>query len=499
MAYLGQLITKHPEKSQRLLEILPGFISWNLILLPFWGSFLFPAGVAIFVLVMNIYWLYKSSIMAWKAWESHKTIKEWEAKDFSFEEKNLTHWDEVRHLVVIPTYKEPGHILVRTLQSLADQVYNPKHIIPVIAFEARAGEAINEPRRQVLVEQFGEVFAQLIFSYHPADLPGEVIGKSSNMAWAAKIIHEEVEKHSDWNPEMMTISSADSDVVFHRNHFAALTREFLINPNRHLRLWQGAMMFYNNIDKIHWPMRVFNRLCTVASIASLKRQIRLINFSTYSMSWMLMKRIGYWDTDVIPEDYRVFFKTYFETGGQVKVEPIYLPVYADAAESVGFWNTFTNTYEQVKRWAWGTSDDAYIIKRALTDSKANPLDKFIRVGSVVRDHTLWPVNWFILTLGALLPVLLNPEFAASPFGQILPGLSSALLTPCLIGLAVMVLIDVRSQPGFAKLPAWRRMFSPLEFILLPLTTFFFSALPGLDSHTRLMVGKYMEYRVTEKV
>jgi hypothetical protein len=34
---------------------------------------------------------------------------------------------------------------------------------------------------------------------------------------------------------------------------------------------------------------------------------------------------------------------------------------------------------------------------------------------------------------------------------------------------------------------------------MPIAGFFFSALPGLDAHTRLMLGKYMEYKVTEKV
>jgi hypothetical protein len=43
------------------------------------------------------------------------------------------------------------------------------------------------------------------------------------------------------------------------------------------------------------------------------------------------------------------------------------------------------------------------------------------------------------------------------------------------------------------------MLSPLEFFLMPIAGFFFSALPGLDAHTRLMLGKYIEYRVTEKV
>jgi hypothetical protein len=34
---------------------------------------------------------------------------------------------------------------------------------------------------------------------------------------------------------------------------------------------------------------------------------------------------------------------------------------------------------------------------------------------------------------------------------------------------------------------------------MPVVGFFLSAIPGLDAHTRLMLGKYMEYKVTEKV
>ena len=45
---------------KRLLEILPGFVSWNLILFPVWGSFVSPIAVAYFVLLFNVFWLYKS-------------------------------------------------------------------------------------------------------------------------------------------------------------------------------------------------------------------------------------------------------------------------------------------------------------------------------------------------------------------------------------------------------------------------------------------------------
>jgi hypothetical protein len=36
-------------------------------------------------------------------------------------------------------------------------------------------------------------------------------------------------------------------------------------------------------------------------------------------------------------------------------------------------------------------------------------------------------------------------------------------------------------------------------LLISPITFLFSALPALDSQVRLMLGKRMEYRVTEKV
>ena len=258
-------------------------------------------------------------------------------------------------------------------------------------------------------------------------------------------------------------------------------------------------MFYNNIERIPMLMRVFNRVSSVINMGMLMRPDRLINFSTYTLSLKLMDEVGYWDTDVIPEDYRIFFKTYFGTGGEVEVEPIFLPVHADAAESVGFWNTFVNTYEQVKRWAWGASDDSYIIKKYIMDKKAPFWDKTIRVLKVIEDHFLWPVNWFVITVGANLPPLLNDVFSRTVIGKTLPQVASTILTLSLLGVIAIVLVDMKARPKVKDLPWWRKVMAPFEFVTLPIVGFLFSALPGLDAHTRLMLGKYMEYRVTEKV
>ena len=158
-----------------------------------------------------------------------------------------------------------------------------------------------------------------------------------------------------------------------------------------------------------------------------------------------------------------------------------------------------NQYEQLKRWAWGVSDDQYIIRQYVL-SDAPFWNKTIRVFKVIEDHFLWPVNWFAITVSAILPPLLNEQFSRTILGKTLPQVVSTLMALSLISMLIIVIIDAINRP---PRPHKRNILSyimqPLEFVLLPIVGFFFSALPGIDAHTRLMLGKYIEYKVTEKV
>ena len=159
-----------------------------------------------------------------------------------------------------------------------------------------------------------------------------------------------------------------------------------------------------------------------------------------------------------------------------------------------------NQYEQIKRWAWGVSDDVYIIYKWLTVPNMPFGEKSIRSFYVVKDHILWPVNWFAITVGANIPPLLNQDFNRTIIGKTLPQVSSGILTLSLVALLAIIFVDWQEKPKAPKeIKWWQKLFSPLEFVFLPVVGFFFTALPGLDAHTRLMLGRYMEYRVTEKV
>jgi len=69
---------------------------------------------------------------------------------------------------------------------------------------------------------------------------------------------------------------------------------------------------------------------------------RLIITSTYSFSFLLLKRIGFWDTDVIPEDYRVFFKAFFAMRGDIGTNPIFLKTSMDSPLSPTYIGSLRN-------------------------------------------------------------------------------------------------------------------------------------------------------------
>lgn len=491
-------VRRHPVKTQRALEILPGFVSWSLILFPFWGSLLIPTVVSYYVLAFSVYWLYRSATMAVLSLLAHYRIKASQRNDWLKDAHSLAHFKDVHHVIIVPTYKEPQTTLERTLEGLLLQTFPHERLHVMLSFEEREGPDAVEKAKN-LKAKFGHQFGDLWTTHHP-DIEGEVKGKSSNTAWGAKEAKKALDKRGDVDLDYVTISSEDADVIFDPQYFAALSYEFLTSPKRYNRIWQGSIRFYNNIWKVPAPIRVLASIFSVTQMYILMRRDRLVNFSSYSTSLRLVHQIGYWDTDVIPEDYRLFFKAYFALEGDLEVDPIFLPINADAAESHGWWSSMVNQYEQVKRWAWGVSDDAYIIRNFILAENIPFMDRLIRTLKTVEDHFLWPVNWFAITIGALLPPLLNEDFGRTIIGKTLPQVSSTILTLSLVSLVAIIFIDWQARPPKPEGYSWfRRILQPVEFLLLPVIGLFFSALPGIDAHTRLMLGKYIEYKVTEKV
>src|SRR5262249_58176179 len=76
----------------------------------------------------------------------------------------------------------------------------------------------------------------------------------------------------------------------------------------------------------------------------------------------------------------------------------------------------------------------------------------------------------------------------------------AILGVCLPCLILVILVDWRLRPQHPEgEDALDVLIGWLSFALLPVVGLVLCALPALDAHTRLLFGRRLEYRVTEKV
>lgn len=502
---MRRIVENYDPQVQRLLEMLPGLTAWFVILFPIWGALIIPQAVAYFTLAFLVYWFYRSFQGAFLGIKGYFKIRasekiNWRQKYQQEKTKDSLKWNKIKHLVIIPNYNESVEKLSVTLERIANQKnISKKQLAVVLAMEERA--AGHRERAKELVKKFRGKFDYLWVTIHPDGLSGEIRGKASNETWAAKITKKRLVDQMGWPIEHLTITSCDADACFHPKYFSALNYGFAINPNRYLRFWQSPIFWYNNLWRVPAFIKITGIMGHTIHVANLQEPDSLFfNYSTYSTSLKLVDDVGYWDTNIIPEDWHIFFQAFFEKKGKAEVEPIFLPTNIDAPEAETYFGSLKSRYRQCRRHAWGATDIPYAVKEAFKHPEIPAWTRFLRIYKLIETHLIWSTNWFILTLGAWLPALVNPVFKQTALGYNLPQISRFILTTCLLALVTMIVFDhALRPPSPRKATLFRSVFNYLQWVTMPVACLFMSILPGLDAQTRLMLGKYIEYQVTEKV
>jgi hypothetical protein len=496
----------------RVLEILPLALAATLITSIVWGAYFLPVPLVVMLLGFDIYWAWRSLNMGVHTIRGYRAMKAASQVDWRqrYDAETLTRddviaWDDVHHLIIIPTYKESVEKLGATLGKLAEsEVAHEKLLVVVAMEEADEGAAA---RFEALRRDFGHSFLALIGTTHPKDIPGEVRGKSSNEAWAATKAKRLFCDEMGFDIDAMTVTSCDADTLFHPRYFSALTYYFATNPRRYRTFWQGPIFYYNNVWDVPAPLRIQNSLGGINHLAKLVRKYTvLFPQSTYSLSMRMCHDVGYWDVDVVPEDWHMFLKCFFELKGEPDVQPILLPVGNDGVRAHSYTRTFWEHYQQARRHAWGCTDIPYAIKQFVRHPEIPFRRKLRRTWSLLENHVLWSSQWFLITgVAANMSasgwggfVGLHP-FAQHNIPTWFITASHWILMPCMIPLLGMIVLDMMMRPRRPK--TWRPWLYPVQFaqwLLMAPITLFFTAMPALDAQIRLALGRRLEYKVTEK-
>ncbi|KKP86549.1 MAG: hypothetical protein UR89_C0020G0005 [Candidatus Roizmanbacteria bacterium GW2011_GWA2_35_8] len=480
----------------RILEALVPLLSWVLITLPLWFSPFHPALVAYFIIFFDLYFFYKSATTAYNAVRSYKEILFHNLINYRKKVIANKSSGEINHFLIIPNFKEPLHKIDSTIQAITKSDYPIGKIYLVLAFEKREEQV--EEKAKMLENKYKRNFKKIISIYHElTDI--EEPGKASNQTYACKKVTEFV-NFNKLNPKKVIITICDADSLLPKNYFSYLTYEFLRDTGRLYHFYWAPVLLYNNFWQLPLFVRMQATLSSILRLAFLSQKENLIQVSTYSTNLWLLKELNYWDVDIIPEDWHIYFQAFFTFGSKVRTIPLFTIVNGDAVYSGGIVKTMVNRYEQEKRWAWGVSDVGYVLKRFFTSPHIPPMVKLKKIFFIAETHLLWPVSFFILTISASIPPLINPIFKKTVLGFLLPKLSGLILTLSSAMLILYVYLDIQIRKKVnMKTPIKFLPILIIQWYLLPIVSFFFSSLPALDAHTRILLGKKLKYKVTEKV
>ncbi len=485
---------------QRAFEILPGFLTWLTFILAIALAFYQPLLLAVFVIIFDLFWTIKAIFIAIHLIAGYFEHRKSLAIDWFSEMQKIINWQEIYHIIILPTYNEGLEIIKPSLKALVESRYPKDRMLVVVAFEERAGKESVKSRMSAVQDEFRDKFFAFLTTVHPDGITGEARVKGANLTWAAKKAKEVIDNRGI-KYENVIISTFDCDSRPHPQYLAALTCAYLKNPKPTRSSYQPLPMFFNNI----WDTTPISRVIITGSafwnLIQAIRPERIVTFTGHSMSFKAIIEVNYWPVDMISDDSIIFWKCYICFGGNYDIRPIFLPIYMDAVEAETAWQTLVNQYKQYRRWAYGAENTAIIVRGFLKDKKTPLKEKILRTASEIYGRHSWATSSIIIAVFGWLPFIFGGAgFKNSVLAFNLPTTLRTLMLIAMTGLFVSALLSVLIIPPHPKLKErWGRLRLMLEWLLLPLVAVPMGTLPAIDAQTRLMLGKYMEFWVTPKM
>ena len=527
-------------KLQRFLEILPGACSWSVLLGLIFLSIFFPFSAAILIVAFYLSWimrvLYSTIFLLlsylqlnierntdwmrrihgidnlpiyWEENRSKKFGRHWRQRlSHKIHMDQLGHLiknkilpsasNDIYHLVIFPIIKEGRDILEPAIEAISRQHFPLKQMAIIFALEERARPEVKTAVYE-LEKKYKNAFFDCTVVVHPAVVPGEARVKGANATHAAKQAAAFF-KVRQIPFENVIVSCFDADTVVSPNYFSCLSYHFMVCPDRMRASFQPIPVYHNNIWHVPGFARVVETGSSFFQLIEATNPEKLVTFSSHSMSFKALVDVDYWPVDMISDDSAIFWKAYIHYDGQYKVTPMYVTLSMDVACAHNWWQTAKSVYKQKQRWAWGV-ENFPIVMRAFLKSKKIPLYERLRLGfKLFEGHLSWATSGFILSIIGWLPVIFARQvFAASVAYYNVPNIANTIFTLGFFAVCISIVLSLSLLPKTKIRYRWLlKLGHAFEWMMVPFILVLFSALPALHAQTRLMLGKYLEFWVTDK-
>jgi hypothetical protein len=378
---------KRQRRIYRFLEMLPGIISFGTLIGVLVFSWLIPAWVAIFMIAFCFYYLFRIFYFSLHQIVGYARVKSHMKRDWLQELKGIKdkNWKDIYHVVILPTYREGEMIIRESIESLAHCEYPKERIIIILSVEERAGRHYQDIANR-LAREYATTFFKFIAVVHPGNIPGEIAGKGSNVAFAGKEAQKLVDSLA-LSYENVLISNFDIDTKIYPQYFSCLTWYYLTQPDPMRASYQPVPVYNNNIWKATFFARVVASSNTFWQMIQQERSEKLTTYSSHAMPAKAFFEIGY-PHNVVCDDSRIFWRAYLNYDGDYRVVPMYYLLSMDAVDAHNSFKTIVNQYKQQKRWAWGCAEIPYIMFGFLHNKNIPLFKKISHVYTLLMDTGL---------------------------------------------------------------------------------------------------------------
>lgn len=493
----------------RLLEMIPGGLIWLTFLAMLAASFFAPPWAAIFIILFDLYWFLKSVYFSWHLRTSFRMMrrcvkidwfKELDKLDLSPNPLGIQNWrKDLWHLIILPFYKESYEVLKTSLEGLVQAGYPTGRFIIVLSGEERAEKEARQTGER-LKKEFAPQFGRFLFTIHK-DEQGELAGKGSNEAWAAKEVKEKIIDPEQIPYEKIIVSVFDADTVASPSYFGRLTYKYLTCARPLRTSFQPIPLFINNIWEAPGLARVISFSSTFFHMMNQMRPERLVSFSSHAFPFKALAEVGFWQTNVVSEDSRIFWQCLLKFDGDWRVEPLNVPVSMDANVAETFWKTMGNLYRQQRRWAYGAADIPYFLYGFSKNKKISFGKKCYWTFHLVEGFWSWGTNSLIIFVMGWLPILIGgASFNTTVLAYNLPNLAFYIMSFAMLGIITLTYLSIVLLPPKPQVYGRHKyILMILQWFFMPLTLILSGAIPAIDAQTSLMLGRYMGFWPTPKI
>jgi ABC-type multidrug transport system fused ATPase/permease subunit len=504
------MISKHVKKFdrsiQRVLEIIPGFLTWAILLSPIWLGIIYPSLIIIFLIFLTIFWFYMGIRFTYGAFVGYQNYQkelkiDWFQKLKKLDFENLPDketlprkLEDLKHFVLIPVVNEPMGVLWPSFESILNQSFPLKQIFLIYTIEEKYSVEVIKNIKN-MIKDYEHKFFKILFFVHPKGIAGEAIGVGgANRTWGAKNAVEYLRNQNEDLKEFI-FSSLDADHVLHKHYLTRLSHLYLSSDKRNNKFYTTAVHLFNNN---HWDVPVFARVeansVTLGTMSNwaISKEFKE-TFAAYSCSLQTLVDADFWDVSLGIDDAVFFWRAFFKRKGDFEGVCHWIPYSADAVEAENTFKTYKSLYKQLLRWGWGIIKFPIAIKGFLTEAEI-PLSKKILWTIKQLEREVLLINTvFLINFGFAIVTLVNPYVKQSNFAYSLPDLISFIMTVTLIFLIPGTFLRLNIAPPMPK--KWnilRKIFTYLEGFAVIVNLLTFSFFPYVDAQTRLLLGKRMK-------